>query len=870
MNALLLSLCLLAAPVHVELAPDQPLNFIYIDDPLIVELRSDTDREVNVRVKIEAEGEKSLNRNFDAVPLRSAAVRWLAVDDLPARRGYYNAQIRVQDGDEETRHDLAFCRIDRPRADGVLPVYARSPIADQQTIVALRHAGIMAVRLSAGPPSLLDDAQYFSTHGFEVVVRFSVEQLASLDLAALAPHTASWEIAAPNEEAVRSAVRAIRDAGSSGPASIVVKDAEEFTRLLTPELGDIVRETVVEGPAATLGQLAAVRKAANAAGYEHWSVSAGRLGGREDGELAIGLVEHIGFGTRRVGIDTDAFVATSLKAPYVRLHGLSQHLQGVEPAGSLSLGEDVHAPVFRSGAHWLVVVWTDGENRRIEMALPKVNALALADGANNALATPDVVDGVVQFDIGPRPRYLQGIGGEVLGRAAANQVRTLASRFASEAIYREYLPAALIDNVRTVAKLDEHGVARTAFFGIIREFPEIEARWHGGKLPQNVAAPALADLRDLTRALCAVEERSEDPFLEPLGDMLARCDEYQSVYLTNSPAESHHRGDWLLGEVRRLADEARRLDDEGRRIEASALGALAEWRARALDAAANAGTQSEITAPVQLAAADPEDTAPATADDAVSSTVVEQPAIPEEDDEEMPSDTAPAEVEEDAATEPAEEMPTPEVESEATTEPADAESETETAPAPDAASTQVVHLVKSGENPSVIAAKHGIRLSELLAWNNLGARSRINIGDKLFVSAPGGLPMEPGQPANTRKVVHTVKSGENPSIIAKNYGVDQRAFEKWNNLRHNTALRAGKQYTVYVPVASADATKAAPLESGQPAGTTKTTHTVARGDSPYTIAQKYRVSLDNLLLWNKLTKRSVLQIGQKLTVYQKK
>jgi len=47
-------------------------------------------------------------------------------------------------------------------------------------------------------------------------------------------------------------------------------------------------------------------------------------------------------------------------------------------------------------------------------------------------------------------------------------------------------------------------------------------------------------------------------------------------------------------------------------------------------------------------------------------------------------------------------------------------------------------------------------------------------------------------------------------------------------------------------------------------------HVVASGDNPYNIAKKYKIKLDDLLEWNNLTKKSVLQIGQKLVVHGKK
>ncbi len=868
MTPLLIACFLLAAPVEVEVAPDQPLNFIYVDDPLIVELRSDTDQTVDANIRIvPADGGPALKRNFPDVPLRAAAARWLAIEDLPPRRGYYNAKVQIAGGGnaDKVAHEIAFCRIDRPRDEGMLPVYARNPKPDPQTTVALRHAGIHAVRFSADAPALVDKVNFFVSRGFGVTVRLNAAMLDEIDLTALAPMVADWEVSAGDVPGVKRTVRAIRDAGSSGGAVVVVRDVAEFNRLLAAGLGDTVREIVLEGPDVSLRALAEIRQAASAAGFEEWTVSAGRLEETGAAGLATGLINHIGFGTRRIGIDPEAFVEEALKAPYIWLHGLAQHLQGVEQTGMLGLGDDVHAPVFRSGARWLIVLWTDGEDRRIEMEVPKVRELALADGANNALPAPEPIANVVQFDVGPEPRYLSGVGGGIVGRAAANRALNLARHFAENKVYREYLPQSLIDQVRTAAKARDKGLDRTVFFGMLREFPELEAQWHEGKLPRNVAAPALYDLAQIVRALCAAEERSEEPFLEPLGDTLARCDDYMSIYITDTVAESQYRGDWLLDEVRRLADEAKRLDDAGRRIEASALAAMAEWRARALEAAGKAGANSARMAEVQLAAVEPETQVDDADGDAVSSTVVEQPAEAEMNDDEG------METEEDTATMAAAESETPETASAPEASPeAPVEETADTAPA-----ERKVHIVKSGDNPSLIAAKHGVRLSDLLKWNNLNSRSRIDVGDKLLVSAPvqgataaaaADAPRDPGQPKGTQKIVHTVARGDTPAAIAKRYGVAQRDFERWNNLRHNTALARGKQYVVYVP---ADEASAAPMDPGQPKGTKKVVHTVARGDSPYTIAQKYSVKLDDLLKWNKLTKRSVLQIRQKLTVYTK-
>src|SRR5690606_1315463 len=106
---------------------------------------------------------------------------------------------------------------------------------------------------------------------------------------------------------------------------------------------------------------------------------------------------------------------------------------------------------------------------------------------------------------------------------------------------------------------------------------------------------ALSHLADLARTLCRLEGAREASFLEPLADTLARCEEYQSLYLTGvtTTPQARLRGDWLVQEVRRLMDEAETLAAANAKIEADAVAALAEWRARGLEFATKAGPLSD-------------------------------------------------------------------------------------------------------------------------------------------------------------------------------------------------------------------------------------------------------------------------------------
>jgi len=51
-----------------------------------------------------------------------------------------------------------------------------------------------------------------------------------------------------------------------------------------------------------------------------------------------------------------------------------------------------------------------------------------------------------------------------------------------------------------------------------------------------------------------------------------------------------------------------------------------------------------------------------------------------------------------------------------------------------------------------------------------------------------------------------------------------------------------------------------------PAGQTVSSYTVRRGDSLYSIAQRFGVTVDQLVAWNDISRRSTLYPGNRLTI----
>ncbi len=176
----------------------------------------------------------------------------------------------------------------------------------------------------------------------------------------------------------------------------------------------------------------------------------------------------------------------------------------------------------------------------------------------------------------------------------------------------------------------------------------------------------------------------------------------------------------------------------------------------------------------------------------------------------------------------------------------------------------VEHTVARGETASTIAARYGIRTSDLLAANSLTARSTLHVGQDLRVpdpkKTPGGTAPAPQPQAPT---THTVAAGESPSVIAAKHGINTRHLLAWNGLDAGSVLQIGQELKLS---GGGGSTAAQPAPAPQaPSGATLT-HTVAAGESPYTIARKYGVKTSDVLAWNGLTPQSTLQIGQQLTI----
>jgi LysM repeat protein len=127
------------------------------------------------------------------------------------------------------------------------------------------------------------------------------------------------------------------------------------------------------------------------------------------------------------------------------------------------------------------------------------------------------------------------------------------------------------------------------------------------------------------------------------------------------------------------------------------------------------------------------------------------------------------------------------------------------APAP-ATSAGIVYTVKSGDTLGAIAARHGVKLSEVLSWNGLNMNSIIYPGQKIKIgggqsSAPAPAPAPAATPAPAPAPApssgsYTVKSGDTLSAIAAKHGVKLSDILSANKLTLSSVIYPGNKLVI--------------------------------------------------------------------------
>jgi len=190
-----------------------------------------------------------------------------------------------------------------------------------------------------------------------------------------------------------------------------------------------------------------------------------------------------------------------------------------------------------------------------------------------------------------------------------------------------------------------------------------------------------------------------------------------------------------------------------------------------------------------------------------------------------------------------------------------------------ATAVPATHKVSAGDTVSSIAGRYGLSTASVLALNGLGWKSLIFPGQVLKLggtAAPASAaPAAPTTAAPASGSRYTIQTGDTVSKIAGKFGVSVQNVLSANKLGWSSIIYPGQTLTIPGRMAPASSVTPAPVTppaaSGPAAPTTKS-YTIVSGDTLSSIASKFRIGIDQLLLENGLKSTSVIFAGRSLKI----
>jgi len=185
--------------------------------------------------------------------------------------------------------------------------------------------------------------------------------------------------------------------------------------------------------------------------------------------------------------------------------------------------------------------------------------------------------------------------------------------------------------------------------------------------------------------------------------------------------------------------------------------------------------------------------------------------------------------------------------------------------------------IKNSPAVAIVEVKSQLDISLAAQWANIGTNEifKLNPGLNRWATAPDRtyqlmLPFAAAgtfkeKLASTKKKdwlrwhVYSVESGDTLGKISHQYGIDVTAIKKHNQLKSDI-IRIGQKLVVPFNHSDMDPLGLAKFSRN------KITHTVKSGDNLWDISRKYKVSVRDIVRWNKLSSNSFLQPKQQLAI----
>ncbi len=232
------------------------------------------------------------------------------------------------------------------------------------------------------------------------------------------------------------------------------------------------------------------------------------------------------------------------------------------------------------------------------------------------------------------------------------------------------------------------------------------------------------------------------------------------------------------------------------------------------------------------------------------------------------------------------------------------------------ATRNVRHTVRSGETLTAVARRYGVGVSEIKRWNKMRS-NRLMRGQRLTIVRQVRIAPKPQSETRVakaekptvetaeatedttetetlvadvreeieveaqeeevkvarstkpqiaaRSVTHTVRRGDNLTVLSRKYRVSIEELKVWNDLSSGK-LMPGQKIKVTVPTTAMPLAKLAANKVKKETPKVKARyHTVQRGDTLWTISQRYGLTIDKIKHANNMRSNSI-KAGMKLLI----
>lgn len=194
------------------------------------------------------------------------------------------------------------------------------------------------------------------------------------------------------------------------------------------------------------------------------------------------------------------------------------------------------------------------------------------------------------------------------------------------------------------------------------------------------------------------------------------------------------------------------------------------------------------------------------------------------------------------------------------------------------------YVVQPGDTVYRLSRRAGYSVSQLMSWNGLSSPQLLRIGQRFWLSPPTASVTQsakaqnfqaqsvttpisrPVTPRTNSSNYHVVVGGETLYSVARRYGYTPDEVAAWNGLAPPYTLTIGSSLRLGPSGAPTNSFKSASVSNysvSSPAGSYY--HIVSRGQTAYSIANRYGCTVNQLLANNGLNSAR-LSVGQKLGI----